>query len=340
MTANQLASACALEVQEDFKTDIANCLNISSRSARGDCRRDAGATANEERELCDEQRAARREVCGVLGEQRYHPDPLLDPALGFVNPDEIPSVHAPNPFVSLAAGHTHVLRAGEDFEEIVVVHATGETREIQGVQCRVVVDAGVVAEEDESSGDIEYVAEEVTDDWFAQDTAGDVYYCGELSRNFEDGTLDNLDGSFEAGRDHAKAGVLVRAFPVVGEAHRQEFALGEAEDVVEYLDLAAVPGAAEGGENPAFPCAPNGCLKTFERAALEPEDSEFKYYVAGTGFVLAVALEDGEITGEREELVCTGDSLDILMDPACGIEDPEALLEALCEQAPHAFCEI
>ena len=49
-------------------------------------------------------------------------------------------------------------------------------------------------------------------------------------------------------------------------------------------------------------------------------------------------MEDGEITGEREELVCIGDSIEILSDPACGIDDPEELLEELCEVAPDAFC--
>jgi hypothetical protein len=49
-------------------------------------------------------------------------------------------------------------------------------------------------------------------------------------------------------------------------------------------------------------------------------------------------MEDGEITGEREELVCVGDSLDVLDDPACGIEDPAALREELCAQSA-AFCE-
>jgi hypothetical protein len=49
-------------------------------------------------------------------------------------------------------------------------------------------------------------------------------------------------------------------------------------------------------------------------------------------------MEDGEITGEREELVCVGDSLDVLDDPACGIDDPDALVEALCAQS-SAFCE-
>ena len=58
-----------------------------------------------------------------------------------------------------------------------------------------------------------------------------------------------------------------------------------------------------------------------------------------TGFVLGVALEDGEITGERDELVCIGDSLDILADPGCGIEDVDKLREELCKLSPDAFCE-
>ena len=93
-------------------------------------------------------------------------------------------------------------------------------------------------------------------------------------------------------------------------------------------------------ENGAFPCQPaGGCLKTFEFAPLDPEASEFKYYLPGVGFVLAEAMEDGVLTEEREELVCVGESLDILDDEACAIEDPEELLETLCELSPAAFCE-
>ena len=80
-------------------------------------------------------------------------------------------------------------------------------------------------------------------------------------------------------------------------------------------------------------------MQTFEFAPIEPESTEFKYYLPGTGFVLAVAMEDGELTGEREELVCLGDSLDVLSDdPDCGIADPELLLEELCALSPDAFC--
>ena len=51
-------------------------------------------------------------------------------------------------------------------------------------------------------------------------------------------------------------------------------------------------------------------------------------------------MEDGDLTGEREDLVCVGDSLDVLTDdPDCGITDPEVLLEELCKLSPAAFCE-
>ncbi|MEW8507733.1 MAG: hypothetical protein AB2598_13610 [Candidatus Thiodiazotropha sp.] len=124
--------------------------------------------------------------------------------------------------------------------------------------------------------------------------------------------------------------------PEVGLAHRQEFSLGEAENIVQYVDLAGIPSV----ENENFSCADaGGCLMTFDYAPLEPESSEFKYHLAGIGFVLAEAMEDGELSGETEQLVCVGDSLDMLKDPGCGIDDPEELLEELCELSPDAFCD-
>lgn len=340
VTAKIMHQACRNDVRDDYLTTTANCINISSRSERRACFREARAVRAEERRFCREVEDAREEACEILGEDRYDPDPLLDPGIEFIHPDQVPDIYAPNPFVSVVAGHTYVLKAGEEGEETVVVHVTGDTREILGVECRVVVDV-VVEESDEGGGVYEYEAVEVTDDWFAQDSFSNVYYCGEIARNFEDGVLRDLDGSFEAGLDFAKSGVIIRnAFPGLGIAHRQEFSLGEAEDIIQYLDDAAVPSDDEGGDNELFPCAPGVCLKTFDFAALDPEATEFKYYKPGIGFVLAVAMEDGEITGEREELVCIGDSLDVLSDdPDCGIGDPEALLEELCKLSPDAFCD-
>ena len=254
VSAEIMYKACRNDVRDDYLTTAANCMNISTRSERRDCFREARAVRKEERESCGEVEEAREEACEILGEDRYDPDPLLDPGIEFIHPDEVPGTYAPNPFVSVVAGHTYVLKAGEEGEETVIVHVTEDTREILGVDCRVVVDI-VVEESDEGGGVYEYEAVEVTDDWFAQDSMSNVYYCGEIARNFEDGVLRDLDGSFEAGLDFAKSGVLIRnAFPGLGVAHRQEYALGEAEDIIQYLDDAAVPSDDEGGENELFPC--------------------------------------------------------------------------------------
>jgi len=334
-SARDMFSACKSGLQDDLYTTSANCRNFADAGERKTCVEEARRTRREENESCRDMRNAREDACELLDEFRYQ-DPLVDQDHAFIHPDEVPGTYPPNPYVSIAAGHTYLLRAGEEGEETVVVHVTDETRDILGVACRVVLD--VEAEVEVDNGDVEYEVVEVTDDWFAQDDIGNVYYCGEISRNFEDGILRDIEGSFEAGMDFAKAGELIRAFPAADDVHRQEYALGEAEDIVQYLATMAEPGDDEGGDNVAFPCSPDMCLKTLEFSPLEPEETEFKYYLPGTGFVLAVDMEEGEFTGEREELVCVGDSLDVLQDPTCEVEDPEALREILCEHS-SAFCE-
>ena len=338
-TASTMMQACRYDVRDNYYETLANCQNVGDRYERRDCYRGAYGEKYEETRFCGDVKEARLEACEILNEDRYDPDPLL--VNEFIDPNLVPDMYAPNPYVSVAAGHTYVLKAGEEGEEIVVVHVTEDTREILGVQCRVVVDIVVEASVDEETDELEYEAVEVTDDWFAQTVGGDVVYCGEVARNFEDGVLRDLDGSFEAGIDFAKSGFLALKTPVWGLAHRQEFALGEAEDIIQYVGLNAAPSAAEGGNNsnPDFSCGTDKCLQTFDFAPIDPESTEYKYYLPNIGFVLAVAMDDGELTGEREELMCVGDSLDVLSeDSDCGIEDPELLLETLCGLAPATFC--
>jgi len=338
-TAKTMARACHYDVQDDYYETLANCQNLARRGERKSCSRDANRARTEEFEFCGDVREARVEACEILDEDRYDTDPLL--ANDFIDPNDVPDVYPPNPYVSVAAGHTYVLRAGEDGEETVVVHVTEDTREILGVLCRVVVDIVVETSEDEDTGEVEYEAVEVTNDWFAQTDSGDVVYCGEIARNYEDGVLRDLDGSFEAGLDFAKSGFLALNTPVWGLAHRQEFSLGEAEDVIQYIGIGTAPTEEEGGNNanPKYSCGVDKCLQTFDFAPIDPESTEHKYYIPGIGFVLAVGMEDGEISGEREELVCLGDSLDVLSDdPDCGIANPEILLEELCRLSPDAFC--
>jgi hypothetical protein len=323
--------SCLFEVKEEYHATIAKCINQVDPElpARRDCTQQARQAMKEDHELCGEQREARKQACELLGENTFGPERLLDSANFVAEPDDA------NPYFSLKPGHTYVARAGEDYEETIVVTVTDEVREVLGVNCRVVVDIVLVEE------DGEMVAVEVTDDFYAQALNGDVHYCGEVARNFEDGLLVNLDGSFEAGRNLAKSGVLIKANPASFDIHRQEYLLGEAEDLIRYVNGVDNPtsaGPGEGGENPNFTCNGN-CIKTEEFIPPEPAAGEFKYFLPGTGFVLGVALENGFPNGERDEVLCVGDSLDVLNDPQCGIEDPVGLRDKLCELSQVGFCD-
>ena len=336
-SALDLYQACHSDIRAELKATEASCEHISNAADRGACEADARASYREGGPACLSQVRARFDVCSVLNEYRYE-DPLADWRINYINPNDVPDIYSPNPYVSVAAGRTLLLRGGEDFEERIVIHASPEIRDVHGVPCRVVWDVVLLAEENDE-GEIEYAPVELTQDWFAQSDTGDVYYCGEAVQDFEDGLVVSLDGSFEAGTDYARGGILVQANPVIGLTHRQEMAAGEAEDLVRYVDIVAVPTQAEGGDNPSVPCAPVGCLRTFDFSPLAPAGTEYKYYRAGVGFVLALALEDGELTGEREELVCAGDSLAVLGEDQCQLEDPAALREAICKLVPDALCE-
>lgn len=330
-SANKMFRSCRFEINEEYFATTAKCLNQvdSDELSQKECQKMARASYQEDRKGCRDQKEARKDVCELLGEDRYGPEGLLNTGNFVEEPD------GSNPYFSLQPGHTYVALAGENFEETIVVTVTDEVREVLGVNCRIVVDIVLIEE------DGELVPVEVTDDYYAQALNGDVHYCGEVARNFEDGALNNLDGSFEAGRDLAKSGILIKAQPASGDAHRQEYLLGEAEDVIRYVagvDHPTSVGFGEGGENLNFPCA-GACAKTEEFIPTEPGAGEFKYFLPGTGFVLGVAVEDGIPTGERDEVVCTGESLDVLNDPQCGIDDPDELRDMLCELSPIAFCD-
>jgi len=345
-SANKMARSCRNEIKEEYFATTAMCINLGDAEAREACIDEARIARSEDKELCGEQREARNNVCELLMENRYDPEAFLTP--GDFEPE--PGVTgATNPYFSLVPGHTWVLQGvGGDVDEIVVVTVTDEVLTLfgededgnptEGVNCRLVVDIALEVD------DGEFEAVEVTDDFYAQNRNGDVHYCGEVARNFEEGMLVDLDGSFMAGRDGAKSGILIKANPATsgdGSAHRQEFLLGEAEDVIRYVSVSADQGEEFEGEplvNLNYPC--NGaCVKTEEFIPPEPDSGEFKYFIDGTGFVLGVALEEGEPTGEREELLCSGTSLDVLdncNDEAIIDEDTRDLL---CELSPVAFCD-
>jgi hypothetical protein len=134
---------------------------------------------------------------------------------------------------------------------------------------------------------------EDTYDYFAQDKAGNVWYFGEDTKAYV-GTAVSTMGTWAAGVNDAKPGIVMKANPKIGDSYRQEYLPGQAEDeaeVVSVTEKVTVPyGTFE------------GCVKTKEHTALAPGDVENKYYCPGVGEVLAVDI--GSIdAGKREELV-------------------------------------
>jgi hypothetical protein len=192
-----------------------------------------------------------------------------------------------NPYFPLRPGSRWVYREtdSEGARGRDVVTATRRTRLIaNGIRARVVHD--VVTE------DRQLV--EVTDDFYAQDRAGNVWYLGEDTTTYENGKPKSTEGSFEAGVDGAQAGVIMPARPRVGMRYRQEWYAGHAEDrarVMSRRQMIEVPlGFFRRGR----------VVMTAETNPLEPRVLEYKFYARGVGPALAVSVS-GE--SDREELV-------------------------------------
>jgi len=166
----------------------------------------------------------------------------------------------------------------------VVVTVTDQTKTIaNGIEARVVHD--VVSEDGEPV--------EVTDDWYAQDSAGNIWYLGEDTAEYEKGKVVSREGSFEAGVDGAQPGIAVPAKPEVGLEYRQEYYAGQAEDKAKVLSLDAQAVAPFG----TF----DGALQTEDVNPLsEPPQVEHKFYARDVGPVLVLGIAGG---AGREELV-------------------------------------
>ena len=133
---------------------------------------------------------------------------------------------------------------------------------------------------------------EVTDDWYAQDEAGNVWYLGEDTVEYEHGKPVSREGSFEAGVDGAQAGVIMPARPRPGLRYRQEHYAGHAEDRASVVSL---------DEQVTVPAGHfRNVLFTRETNPLEPRAVEYKFLARGVGPVLAIEISGGSA---REELL-------------------------------------
>ncbi len=188
-----------------------------------------------------------------------------------------------NPYFPLVPGSRWIYDGTQsDGTELTVVEVTRDTKAILGVTTVVVHDtvstAGTVKED--------------TFDWYAQDRKGNVWYFGEDTKEYENGVVVNTEGSWEAGVDGAKAGIIMKARPRSGVAYRQEYYRGHAEDFAQVLskvESVMVPAGSY-----------HDVLKTKEFTPLEPKLVEHKYYARGVGVVREVTVKGGS---ERTQLM-------------------------------------
>jgi hypothetical protein len=196
----------------------------------------------------------------------------------FHNPTKITNQYFP-----LKPGDLYTYKGNSKKVPVVdTVYVTRNTATIAGVTTVEVRDR--VYESD--------VLTEDTLDWYAQDDRGNVWYVGEDTTEYEDGRPVTKEGSWEAGVDGAKAGIIMPARPRVGMQYRQEYYAGHAEDMARVLSL------DEQAEVPAGHFT--DALLTREWNPIEPEVLEYKLYAKGIGPVLAVSVSGGR---DREELL-------------------------------------
>lgn len=190
--------------------------------------------------------------------------PSFDPA-NFANP-------VPNPYFPLEPGTRTVFEGGGERVEVTV---TDQTREIAGVIATVVTDQVFVDGE---------LAED-TIDWYATDDAGNVWYLGEQTAEYEHGEVTTTAGSWETGVDGALPGIAMLADPQQDDVYRQEFYAGEAEDLGQVHAL---------GETVTVPAGTyEDVLVTEDWTPLDPDVRERKWYAPGVGVVFEETIAGG-----------------------------------------------
>jgi len=290
-TAQAALKACRSQTLDDYWNAVGRCINESDNRDRAQCLREASAARDAADESCTEQNQARGELCGVVGEDRY--DPEFESRLF---EKDFAHLVNPNAYFPLAIGSRWEFR---NADEVIKVQVQNATKLIDDVRCIVV--------RDEVS--VNGALVEGTNDWFAQARDGTVWYCGEETAVFEtfDGDrpktpeLVSIDGSFKAGREGDKPGIIFPALPAPGLVYREESSLGNAEDAARILAVDYAYGRRPALDALVPPklamllCNGN-CVVTENFSQLEPGVIERKYYAPGIGVFLETAPDTGEVT--------------------------------------------
>jgi hypothetical protein len=194
-----------------------------------------------------------------------------------------------NPYYPLRPGDRRVYRetAPDGTRNKIVDRVTNRTKLLaNGVTARVIKSRVT----DRAGKLVEY-----TEEWFAQDRTGNVWYFGEDTTSYESGKPDK-HGSFEAGVNGAEPGVQMPAKPKAGMRFRLEG--GYKTGAADHTEILSV--GREQVEVPFRHFGRSRIVMMRDSSPLEPRVSELWFYAKGVGGVLALDISDGD---NREELV-------------------------------------
>jgi hypothetical protein len=184
----------------------------------------------------------------------------------------------------LKPGTTWVFTGTKDgAPEQVDVTVTRQSKTVLGVRCVVVSD--IVTSN--------HTLTEKTTDWYAQDRNGNLWYFGEDTKEYKNGVVTSTQGTWEAGVDNAKAGIVVQGKPRPGGFYRQEYRPGLAEDKARVLTTSAAARVPAGSYA--------NVLLTKDIDPLNPDKVEHKWYAPGVGPVHVLRI--GSAHHEEIELV-------------------------------------
>ena len=170
-----------------------------------------------------------------------------------------------NPYFVLEPGYQLVLEGGGAKLEITVLE---QTKIVNGVETRVV-------EEREWKGGQLY---EVAKNYFAFcDQTKDVFYFGEDVDFYENGKIVKHDGTWHAGVNGNKAGLIMPGAPKPKMRYYQELAPAIA------MDRAEIVSITETCKTPAGTFT--GCMKVKEGSSIDLLVTEYKYHAPGIGLV-------------------------------------------------------
>lgn len=174
-----------------------------------------------------------------------------------------------NPLFILVPGYYLIFEGTEDGQKTELrITVLDETKKIDGGETRII--------EERETVDGKVV--EISRNFFAiSKRTNSVYYFGEDSKEYKDGRAVSQKGSWEAGVNGARLGLMMPGTVLLAARYYQEIAPQVAMDRAETLSISETVQVPAGNYL--------ACIKMEETTPLEPKNKEYKFYAPGIGLI-------------------------------------------------------